>query len=169
MNRMVMTTLLEKKGWKVLSSEILKGMKKEELVERVEMLENNWACTVGKFENLSNALSNIASDNIEEKIGKSLTRYCKFTYKYLTGIRTCESYPEQYSVYNHDGREVMYIRLRNGHLSAYTPDVNGKIFFSDVFEDDLKGSFDNDWERVKYLSLIIAAYYEYRKNSNNKE
>lgn len=67
---------------------------------------------------------------------------------------TCEAWPEQYDVYR-GSKQVAYIRLRMGRLSVSVPDVGGEvIYYKDYKNDSAKGYFDNDEERMKYLTKI---------------
>lgn len=68
--------------------------------------------------------------------------------------KTCEAWPEQYDVYR-GSKQVAYIRLRMGRLSVSVPDVGGEvIYYKDFNKDPVKGYFDNNEERMKYLKKI---------------
>lgn len=69
----------------------------------------------------------------------------------LEFIKTCGACPEQYDVFDENDNQVAYIRLRWGYLSV---EYDGKEIYSHTFSDDMKGSFDNEEERQKYLSII---------------
>jgi len=71
----------------------------------------------------------------------------------LDFIGTCGSCPEQYDVVNSSGVQVGYIRLRGGNFRVEFPDVNGMTLFADKFEDNWKGCFDSEDERMEYLEI----------------
>ena len=65
---------------------------------------------------------------------------------------TCFACPEQYDVYL-DGKQVGYLRLRNGIFRCDYPDCGGETIYRACPAGD--GIFDSD-ERDKYLSEAIA-------------
>ena len=69
-------------------------------------------------------------------------------------VCTCGACPEQYDVFNAEGRQVGYLRLRHGHFRADYPDVGGET----VYEADTKGDgiFDDD-ERMDQLKSALRA------------
>lgn len=71
---------------------------------------------------------------------------------------TCHRSPEQYNVFNESHNQVAYIRLRHGDLSVRMPNHNGE----EVYEADLgdAGEFDNQFERLKYLTEITKVIKE---------
>ena len=69
-------------------------------------------------------------------------------------VKTCNSFPEQYDVFNADNKQVAYFRLRGGHFSATVPDVGGEVVYK--AEPNGNGEFDDD-ERMKYLTEAIQA------------
>lgn len=71
----------------------------------------------------------------------------------LNFIGTCGSCPEQYDVVNSLGMQVGYLRLRGGNFRVEFPDVNGITLFANKFEDNWKGCFDSEEERMKYLEI----------------
>ena len=92
----------------------------------------------------------------------SLTR--EYYYELTSGM--C---PEQYDVFNKDGEQVGYIRLRWGHLRCDVPDCGGETIYEHHFSNGLKGSFDNERERNKYLNIIDDRLKRYYKNKEEKE
>ena len=69
--------------------------------------------------------------------------------------------PEQYDVF-HVGNQVGYVRLRHGCLRCYYPDCGGDIIYRASFDDEWKGCFDDEGERMKYLTEIAVAINERR-------
>ena len=74
-------------------------------------------------------------------------------YKGLTAKQTCEACPEQYNVFNEEGNQVAYFRLRWGHFRVDTPDCGGET----IYECDTKGNgcFEDSNERK---NTIIKAF-----------
>lgn len=80
------------------------------------------------------------------------------TIRGLTFRQTCGACPEQYDVFDAQGQQVAYVRLRWGGLSACAPDVSGYEFYYHEFEGDwAKGTFDTAEEREEFLDAIAAA------------
>lgn len=78
--------------------------------------------------------------------------------------KTCKAWPEQYDVYK-GSKQVAYIRLRMGNLTVRVPDVDGELAYHKNFgENSMKGHFDNNKERMKYLTKIA----EILKEQNNE-
>ena len=71
--------------------------------------------------------------------------------------RTCYACPEQYDVTFENGRQIAYIRLRFGQFRVDYPDVGGEIIFQYYFDDDMKGTFKDDEERMKFLGYARDA------------
>jgi len=76
--------------------------------------------------------------------------------------KTCDGCPEQYDVYDENGRYVAYIRLRWGHLRV--DDDMGNTIYSHDFEECYKGWFDTDEEREAYLGLIGTKIQDHYSN-----
>lgn len=68
----------------------------------------------------------------------------------LKFVLTCEACPEQYDVYR-GADQVGYVRLRHGGLSVDCPDAAGEQVYYHEFPDHLKGSFEDDGERSRFL------------------
>ena len=68
--------------------------------------------------------------------------------------RTCVACPEQYDVFDEYGVQVAYIRLRHGCLRVDAPDCGGDTIYTHEFRDNLLGCFDNDNQRMRYLTKI---------------
>ena len=64
--------------------------------------------------------------------------------------KTSSACPEQYDVFK-GGKQVGYIRLRQGVLSCRYPNNHGEIIYAHQFEDEWKGYFENEEERTFYL------------------
>ena len=69
--------------------------------------------------------------------------------------RTSCACPEQYSVYDKDGIECGYLRLRHGHFRADYPDCGGETLFNAYPDGD--GQFSSDKERAFNLKLAICS------------
>lgn len=76
----------------------------------------------------------------------------------LTLVCTCNACPEQYDVFDADGKQVGYLRLRHGHFRADAPVCGWRT----VYEADTKGDgvFDDD-ERLPELRKAVAAIKHY--------
>ena len=74
----------------------------------------------------------------------------------FTLIKTCNACPEQYDVLRGE-RQVGYLRLRNGYFRCDYPSVEGETIYEHFFEDKLKGMFDDDSERDKYITEALSA------------
>lgn len=77
---------------------------------------------------------------------------------------TCYSCPEQYEV-KKNGNFVAYVRLRFGELTCadYKEKIIGETFYEFWFDEDFKGDFSNENERLFYLNEIAIAINEYLK------
>lgn len=74
--------------------------------------------------------------------------------------KTCEAWPEQYDVYK-GKKQVAYVRLRMGNLTACIPDICGKLIYHKNFNGDpAKGYFDTQDERMEYLTKIAKILKE---------
>lgn len=69
-------------------------------------------------------------------------------------VQTSSACPEQYEVFDSDGKQVGYLRLRHGYFRADYPDHGGDT----VYEADTRGDgiFDDD-ERMPQLEAAVAA------------
>lgn len=77
--------------------------------------------------------------------------------------KTCDAWPEQYDVYK-GRKQVAYIRLRMGSLTAEVPDVCGElIYYKNYEKDSAKGYFYTQEERMKYLTKIANILNKRRK------
>ena len=87
--------------------------------------------------------------------------------KGLNFVKTCNACPEQYDVYDKDGVEVVgYVRLRHGYIRADYPNCGGKTIFEREYGDEFTGIFENENDRMRYLSDIADAILE-EKDENN--
>ena len=69
---------------------------------------------------------------------------------------TCCGCPEQYEVFDSNGNQVGYVRLRFGYLRVDYPDCGGEVIYDHLFSDEWKGIFTED-EREYYLKEIAEA------------
>lgn len=69
-------------------------------------------------------------------------------------VCTCGACPEQYDVFDSEGGQVGYLRLRHGHFRADYPDSDGET----VYQADTKsdGVFDDE-ERIIELKRAVEA------------
>ena len=75
-------------------------------------------------------------------------------------VLTCQCCPEQYDVFDSDGKQSGYIRLRGGNFRVYYPDTGGELVFYHRFEKDAwKGMFDNEEEREFFLTEAVKALH----------
>ena len=76
---------------------------------------------------------------------------------YIEGLEfrmTCIGCPEQYDVFDSDGVQVAYVRLRHGYLSVEVPDCGGETVYTHQFIEKMLGCFKNDKQRMRYLIRI---------------
>lgn len=76
--------------------------------------------------------------------------------------QTCGACPEQYDVFDDEGKQVAYVRLRWGRLRVDVPDCGGETILSHRFDDPWKGCFDLD-ERAYWMGTVndaIVGYYK---------
>jgi hypothetical protein len=71
---------------------------------------------------------------------------------------TSFAYPEQYEVFDKDGNQCGYIRLRNGKLRCDFPDCGDETLYSAEPKGD--GWFADNEERQFYLAKIIECIKE---------
>ena len=75
-------------------------------------------------------------------------------------VLTCGACPEQYDVFDSDGKQSGYIRLRGGNFRVYYPDTGGELVFYHRFEDyPLMGMFSDDKEREFFLTEAVKALH----------
>ena len=70
----------------------------------------------------------------------------------------CGACPEQYDVFDSDGKQVGYLRLRYGGFRADYPDCDGDTVYRYSFDDAWKGMFDNE-EREFFLTEAVKAIH----------
>ena len=70
--------------------------------------------------------------------------------------QTCAACPEQYDVFDENGHQVGYARLRWGGLRCDYPDCGGEnIYRADIgVGSDCVGCFQDGYERKLYLTII---------------
>lgn len=71
-------------------------------------------------------------------------------------VCTCEGCPEQYDVFDKDGNQVGYVRLRWGGLTAQCPDVGGIYIYSTGIGGGWTGCFQSDDQRMTHLTKIAS-------------
>ena len=71
--------------------------------------------------------------------------------------RTCNACPEQYEVYNKQGKHLAYIHLRWGYLYAVCPDIGGTVVYEADIGDGYTGCFDSNIDREIHLNRIANA------------
>lgn len=76
-------------------------------------------------------------------------------------VQTCSGCPEQYDVFDKDGNQVCYIRLRWGSLYAQYPDVGGVDIYEASIGDGWTGSFRTEQERQMHLRRIAKKIDKY--------
>lgn len=87
--------------------------------------------------------------------------------------QTCFACPEQYDVYQGD-KKVAYVHLRHGHLSLSNADISEDWFNVEADNNSILKSyylvgddwFDDDNERVFYLTLFAKIIHKKLNNSN---
>ena len=75
-------------------------------------------------------------------------------------VLTCPCCPEQYNVFDSEGKQVGYLRLRHGGFRADYPSCGGLEVYHTSFSDGWKGMFDNDEEREQYLTEAVKAIHD---------
>lgn len=73
-------------------------------------------------------------------------------------VCTCPACPEQYNVFDSDGSQVGYLRLRHGRFRADVPDHRGETVYAADPEGD--GIFE-EHERRRYLAEAVAAIHQH--------
>ena len=69
-------------------------------------------------------------------------------------MKTTDSCPEQYEVFDKDGDHVCYVRLRWGCLTAEFPDLGGILIYEAKIGDGLTGCFESNEQRIAELKNI---------------
>ena len=73
--------------------------------------------------------------------------------------------PEQYNVFDSEGNQVGYLRLRHGGFRADYPDCGGDTVYRYSFDDSWKGIFDDE-EREQYLTEAVKAIHNHERRQN---
>lgn len=73
---------------------------------------------------------------------------------------TCGGCPEQYDVYDSDGKQVGYVRLRWGGLRCEYPEVWGEVIYEESIGNGWTGRFENDEQRMEHLNNIADKILE---------
>ena len=88
-----------------------------------------------------------------------------FDFKGYHFVQTCSACPEQYDVFDENGNQVAYVRLRWGCLYAECPDLGGTEVYSAGIGNDA-GCFRSESERKNHLRRItdrIEFYNQIKK------
>lgn len=81
--------------------------------------------------------------------------------KGLQFVLTCCACPEQYNVFDKDGKNVGYVRLRHGSLICEYPDISGELIYSTLIGDGWNtGKFENREQRLFHLTEIADKVLE---------
>lgn len=80
--------------------------------------------------------------------------------KGLNFVCTCGACPEQYEVYDKNGRHVGYVRLRWGGLRCDYPDIGEETIYYASIGNGWTGCFDNDEQRMEHLNNIADKILE---------
>jgi len=89
----------------------------------------------------------------------------------LQFIGTCGSHPEQMDVVNSGGYYVGYLQLRGGNFRVEFPCNSyneNKVLFADRFEDNWKGCFDSEDERMEYLEIAATCINKELRKLHNE-
>lgn len=75
---------------------------------------------------------------------------------------TCIACPEQYDVFNANGDQVAYVRLRHGCLQVWAPDCDSddNLIYTHDMNDSWIGCFTSVDDRRKYLTEIAKILKE---------
>ena len=90
-------------------------------------------------------------------------------YFYLLGykfVSTCFACPEQYDVFDPDGNQVAYLRLRHGSFRVDVPDSGGETIYTATPHGD--GIFENS-ERLYYLIEAVNAIVKWKIDNMFKQ
>ena len=73
---------------------------------------------------------------------------------------TCGACPEQYDVYDNNGKQVGYVRLRYGYLRCDYPDVLEETIYYANIGNDFTGEFESQEQRMEHLNNIADKIIE---------
>lgn len=79
-------------------------------------------------------------------------------------VMTCSACPEQYNVFDNEGKQVAYLRLRHGWFRADVPTCGEKTIYESYPKGD--GAFEPE-ERQEQLTKAILAVQSYYMNSED--
>lgn len=77
--------------------------------------------------------------------------------------QTCQACPEQYDVYNEQGEQIAYLRLRHGYFKCEVPSVFGTIVYDSTPNGD--GIFTDEERPVELQKAIEAIKDFYSKHT----
>lgn len=69
----------------------------------------------------------------------------------LKFVKTCPACPEQYDVFNKEGKIVAYIRLRWGTITIQCPDSVGVVILNENYGYEMCGEFMRDKDRKAFI------------------
>lgn len=83
-------------------------------------------------------------------------------------VKTCDACPEQYDVFDKEGKQIAYVRARHGIVRADCPDVLENEVFREEFSDNVwDGCFEDDEHRAKYFYRIEEAIDNFYKDKSD--
>ena len=128
-----------------MADQAAKGFR-EALTKAVELAE------IYGYRSLAEHLTHIR-DNPDTPYAVETNEPVDYRIKGLWFKLTCGACPEQYDVFRGD-EQVAYVRLRFGRLRVDIPDAGGETVYIHDFDQEYKGVFSDEAERVKYLAEI---------------
>ena len=79
-------------------------------------------------------------------------------------VKTCDACPEQYDVFDEDGKQIAYVRARWGRITAECPDaLEARVFDAAFSNDGYDGCFEDDSHRQPFFTSIEEAITDYYK------
>lgn len=82
-------------------------------------------------------------------------------------VQTCPACPEQYDVFDPDGKPAGYVRLRQGRLDRRYPGPEGETVYSAGIGDGFTGCFEDDGRRDLYLARCARAIIKHVNHKND--
>ncbi len=70
-------------------------------------------------------------------------------------IKTCIACPEQYDVFDAEGNQVGYLRLRHGYFRADVPDCGGKTVYEANTEGDGMFEANEKYDHLQKATIAI--------------
>jgi hypothetical protein len=73
-------------------------------------------------------------------------------------VKTCDASPEQYDVFDKDGKQIAYVRARWSRITVDCPDAMENRVFDEQFTDTgWDGCFEDDEHRARFFPRIEEA------------